>query len=255
MTIEEIKAEYPYIYETHLHTSEGSACGKSSGKDMARAHKEAGYTGIIVTDHNWGGNTAIDIDLPWKQWVNDFFAGYRSAKQEGDKIGLQVFCGYEAGYNATEFLIYGVTPEWLAEHEEMKTASIEEQYNLVHEAGGIVIHAHPYREEWYIPEIRLYPDLVDGIEMINATHSNSKSQGHNNPEFDTKAIAYAREYNFPVTAGSDVHTAMAFGGGMAFKTKLTDMQDFMNRIKNGDDYVLTNGECWYSKTGEVLAKI
>ena len=40
-----------YLYETHMHTSEASACAGSTGAQMARAYKEAGYTGIIVTDH------------------------------------------------------------------------------------------------------------------------------------------------------------------------------------------------------------
>ena len=56
---------YPYLYETHLHTSQGSACAVDTGKRMAEACKAAGYTGIIVTDHNWGGNTAVNRYLPW----------------------------------------------------------------------------------------------------------------------------------------------------------------------------------------------
>ena len=59
-TAETIKEAYPYLYETHLHTSQGSACGKAEGAQMARACKAAGYTGIFVTDHNWGGNTAVE---------------------------------------------------------------------------------------------------------------------------------------------------------------------------------------------------
>ena len=36
----------PYRYETHLHTAEGSKCATASGAEMARAHREKGYTGI-----------------------------------------------------------------------------------------------------------------------------------------------------------------------------------------------------------------
>ena len=49
-----------YLYETHMHTSEASACAGSTGAQMARAYKEAGYTGIIVTDHFFYGNTSVD---------------------------------------------------------------------------------------------------------------------------------------------------------------------------------------------------
>lgn len=100
--------EYPYLYETHLHTSQGSACACCTGAEMAKACKEAGYTGIIVTDHNWGGNTAVNRRMPWREWVNEFYKGYEDAKRMGDNIGLDVFPGYEAGYQGTEFLIYGI---------------------------------------------------------------------------------------------------------------------------------------------------
>lgn len=252
MTVEEIKKEYPYLYETHQHTSNSSKCGASTAKEMARALKEYGYTGTIVTDHNWGGNTAIDRNLPWKEWVNKFFEAYREEKEEGDAIGLQVFCGYEAGYGGPEFLIYGVTPEWVADHEELRTCSPKRQYELVHEAGGMVIQAHPFREEWYIKEVVLYPDDVDGCEIVNATHSSHLSTAHNNPEFDVKAIAYAKEHDFVTTAGSDVHAVRLFGGGMAFKTKLTSIQDFIQRVLNKEDYVITNGDHWYTRTGDLI---
>lgn len=51
------------------------------------------------------GNTAVDRSLPWKDWVEQFCKGYEHAKEEGGKIGLQVFFGWESGYHGTEFLI------------------------------------------------------------------------------------------------------------------------------------------------------
>lgn len=244
--------DYPFLYETHLHTSQSSACSANTGYDMAKAAHEAGYAGIIVTDHNWGGNTAIDRDLPWEEWVLQFEKGYLDAKRYGDAHDFDVFFGYEAGYEGTEFLIYGVDAKWMIAHPEIRTASVEEQYRLIHEAGGMVIHAHPFREEWYIPEIRLYPDFVDGVEGVNATHSCHLSKSHNNPEYDTKAIAYAKEHKLPMTAGSDIHSIHLFGGGTAFKRRLTSIQDYCKAILSGEDYVLTNGDYVYDKFGNVL---
>ena len=247
-----IQEEFPFLYETHMHTTEGSACAHNSGREMARAYKEAGYAGIIITDHNWGGNTRVNRYLPWKDWVETFAKGYESAKAEGDKIGLDVYFGWEAGYQGTEFLIYGLDKNWMIAHPEIKTASVEQQYKLVSESGGMVIHAHPYREEDYIPEIRLFPEFVDGVEGINATHSNTKSMSHNNPEYDKKAIEYARNLAKPITAGSDMHNTNLFQAGVAFKTRLTGIQDYIKRIKSEKDYVVTNGESWYDPQGNLL---
>ena len=52
-----LRKDFPYLYETHMHTCEASKCARSTGAQMAQAAKEAGYTGVIITDHNWYGNT------------------------------------------------------------------------------------------------------------------------------------------------------------------------------------------------------
>ncbi|MGN1180196.1 MAG: PHP domain-containing protein [Suilimivivens sp.] len=246
------REDYPYLYETHIHTSESSACAGNSGEEMARACKEAGYTGIIITDHNWYGNSCIDRSLPWEQWVEVFCRGYENAKKWGDENGLQVFFGYESCYRGTEFLIYGVDGQWLVDHPEIKDASIEEQYRLIHEAGGMVIQAHPFRKEDYIPEIRLFPEWTDGAEGINATHSCHLSKNHNDPEWDNQAIAYSLQHNLPMTAGSDVHSTLIFGGGVAFKRRLKSIRDYCDAILSGEDYILTNGDEWFDKKGEKI---
>lgn len=249
---EEIKTRYPYLYETHLHTLEASACAHSGGREMARACKEYGYTGIFVTDHNWGGNTAIDRSKPWEEWVNDFCTGYENAKDEGDKIGLDVFFGYEAGFSGTEFLIYGIDKEWMLNNPDILNADIEGQYKLIHQSGGMVIHAHPCREAGYISQVRLFPELVDGVEGINGAHSSPRSMGHNNPDYDKRAIAYATKHKLPMTAGSDIHCTELFGAGVAFKRRLESAKDYINAVLSGEDYVLTDGECWYDKSGKRL---
>ncbi len=242
--------DYPYLYETHLHTAESSRCAVCSGAEMAKACKEAGYTGIIVTDHNWHGNNCIHPSLSWREWIEEFCRGYEHAKEWGDTNGLDVFFGYEANYSGTEFLIYGVDKEWLIANPNIKEASIPRQYEMIHRAGGMVIQAHPFRKEAYIPKVCLYPEFSDGAEGINATHSNHLSTSHNQCEWDEMAIAYSLMHKLPMTAGSDVHSALLFGGGVAFKRKLKSVKDYCHAILSGEDYLLTNGDCWYNKMGE-----
>lgn len=230
-----------YLYETHMHTSESSACAKSTGAEMARAYKEAGYTGIIITDHFFYGNTAVNRDLSWREWVEQFCLGYEHAREEGEKIGLQVFFGWESGYRGTEFLIYGLDKTWLLAHEEIRDATVEEQFRIVHEGGGIVCHAHPFREEDYIPEIRLYPAYVDAVEGVNAMHSSAVSRAHKNPLFNERALAYGRAHDLPFTAGSDQHTTVMIGGGMVFKRKLQDIHDFTKAVLSREAVALLDG--------------
>mgnify|MGYP002486461360 FL=1 len=161
------------------------------------------------------------------------------------QIGLQVFFGWESGYHGTEFLIYGLNKEWLFEHPEIKDADVKEQYELVHAGGGIVSHAHPFREEDYIPEIRLFPDCVDAVEGINATHESPASTSHKNILYNEKAIAYAKEHGLPITAGSDQHTTRMIGGGMLFDRKLSDEKDFCRAVLAGEAKAYWNGSEFY----------
>lgn len=82
------KNDYPYLYETHLHTCQASACGHNTGAEMAKAAKDYGYSGIVVTDHNWGGNTCISSSLGWSDWVDQFSLGFLDAYEYGQKNGL-----------------------------------------------------------------------------------------------------------------------------------------------------------------------
>ena len=116
----------------------------------------------------------------------------------------------------------------------------------------MVIHAHPFRKESYIPEVRLFPDYIDGVEGINATHSCRKSTSHHKAEYDLKAIQYAREYNIRITEGSDVHSTSLFGGGVAFKRRLKSVSDYCQAILGDEDYVLTNGDAVFDKRGNLL---
>ena len=237
--------EYPYLYETHLHTNVSSACAISSPEEMAVACKDYGYTGIIVTDHNWGGNTSVDKNLPWEEFIDNYFLSYERAKKKGDEIGLQVFFGIEAGFDATEFLIYGLTKDYLKAHPEYRTSTVEEQFEIVHNGGGIIIHAHPYREAYYIPKIRLFPDYIDGVEGVNATHVSKLSKSGNNAAYDEKAREYAKKLGLPMTAGSDIHSTTLFGGGIRTKKKLRDINEFTKLILSGKDYILWDGEKGY----------
>ena len=120
-----------YRYETHMHTCEGSACASASGAEMARIHKENGYTGIFVTDHFFNGNTAVPRDLPWRERIGRFCLGYEHAREEGEKIGLDVFFGFEYGVNAADFLVYNLDRQWLLEHEDIDREDARRAFALM----------------------------------------------------------------------------------------------------------------------------
>jgi len=224
-----------YKYETHLHTSEGSACGATSGARYARVYKELGYDGIIITDHFCGGNTGVDEWLPWNEWVDSFCQGYENAKAEGDRIGLSVFFGFENGFRGTKFfgaecLIYGVDKEWLKENPSIRNCDVRRQYEMVSAAGGLVVHAHPFRERPYIPRVNLFPEYVDAVEICNLGHRDIGFD-ERYESFDEKAKKYAIKYHLAETAGGDCHSEHGEHGGMAFYEKIETIEDFIRAVK------------------------
>ena len=40
-----------YKYEMHCHTGPVSQCGRVKPKEIMRLYREAGYSGIVLTDH------------------------------------------------------------------------------------------------------------------------------------------------------------------------------------------------------------
>ena len=214
-----------YKYDTHVHTSEGSKCAKAGGTEMARMYKEKGYDGIIITNHFYKGNTAIDRELPWDEWCRQYKNAYEIAKEEGDKIGLQVFYGWEYSANGTDFVTLGLDNDFLLAHEEVKEHSfdINDYCDLVHENGGFIIHAHPFREAVYIPYIRLLPRKVAAVEVVNAGRDD---------DLNRFALQYAENYSLPFSGGSDAHNVNRTLSGIMTDYKLNSLADIIDAIKN-----------------------
>jgi len=215
-----------YLYETHLHTSQASACGVSPGREYVERYLDLGYTGIIVTDHFYRGNTAIAKYLPWDKWVNKFCQGYEDAAEEGEHYGLDVFFGWEETFQGDDYLVYGLGKEWLLEHPEVRYWTRREQFEEVRRHGGCVVRAHPFRQAYYIDCIRFSLGSVDAIEIANAG---------NEPSSDALARVYAGKFGLPATAGSDIHYAGDIRQNTVFgvylEKKMKSISDYVAAIR------------------------
>lgn len=214
----------PYLYETHMHTCQASKCGRSTGREHVDFYKSMGYTGIMITDHFFGGNTQIDRALPWKDWVDGFWSGYEDALDRGIAVGLDVFFGFEQHFRDDEYLVYGVDKAWMKANPDLPRWNRRQLYDHVHEAGGCLVQAHPFRFRAYNQHIRLGPRFADALETANAA---------NRPEDDARAFRLAKAMNMPMTAGSDNHFSPAAPEklyGIELKQKLTCIGDYVRLI-------------------------
>ncbi len=224
-----------YKIDMHVHTRETSACASATAEEQVQKHKKYGYQGIIVTDHFFNGNTTVPRGLSWEKRVELFCIGYEKAKAEGDRIGLDVFFGWESAYQGTDFLVYGLDKQWLIRHPEIATCSIEDQYQMVKESGGYIFQAHPFRQEVYIPEVRVFPQYVDGIEVYNEGNVKRDSI------YNTRAYEYATQHYLTMIEGSDAHSQECKLGGIELTKKIDTMQQLCQAILTGRGYKLLHG--------------
>lgn len=215
-----------YVYETHLHTAGVSACASCPAEDYIEHMKAVGYSGIIVTDHFFTGNSAVPRNLPWEERVNRFCSGYEKALRAAEGADFTVLFGLEYNFSGDEFLIYGVDKNWLLDNPDIEAQDRFEVYRRVHMGGGIMIQAHPYRERGYLSAIHLTPDVSDGAEAYNAA----------NPDWQNAlGYQYAKEQGFKMTAGSDIHyLTLENRGGMSFNHPINTIEDFVEGFMSGE---------------------
>ena len=228
--------DYIYKYEMHVHT-----CPCSGGGKDIREHIDdliaKGYSGMVVTNHFCAGDNRIDRALPWEDFVDAYRQDYLYGLEYAEKLDFDLLFGLEENVgNGREILLYGITPELIESHPELKRASAEKYAEVVHAAGGLVYQAHPYRAREYIS--KPYPleclDLLDGIEVYNAG---------NEPEWNESARSLADEKGIACVAGSDGHKIGSAGrAGIAAKERIGCNADLVRILKNKEYEIFINGD-------------
>ena len=187
----------PYLYETHVHTSEVSRCGRVPAAEVVRRYIEAGYNGIVVTDHI-NRSTFRDIaDADWDEQVTFFLTGYHAAAETAAALDpdFRVFFGAELRIDGmdNDYLLFGVTEDFLRAHPTLMEMDFAGMADCVHEAGILLVQAHPFREDMTVVDW----NLLDGIEAENGNPSHES----NNPI----AAAWADRHGLLKTSGNDYH--------------------------------------------------
>jgi len=215
-----------FLYETHMHTSQVSKCGTATPQEQVRAYKARGYTGVIVTDHFLNGHAHQPGKMSHQKLMEFFMSGYDMAKNEGDKIGLDVFFGWEYAVDGHDFLTYGLGLDFLIKHPEMlRTMPIDAYSKAVREAGGYLCQAHPFREAvWIENPGAVDASLLDGIEVYNAS-----DQKHTNQ----KAYDFAKKHHLAMQSGSDSHSEhLDIVSGICLNEKAQSIHDIIHAIKS-----------------------
>ena len=213
-----------YKYDLHVHTDETSPCGKVKASEGVRMYKEAGYYGIVITDHYFDGFFENLSDMSWKDKVDCYLDGYKRAYAKGLEIGLKVILGMEIRFleNLNDYLVYGLEENFIYEHPELYKLDLAGFRNLLSGTGIMVFQAHPYRSGL----VRADPALLDGVEIFNG------NPRHNS--LNEKAELFASKHNLIGISGSDFHQPQDLArGGMLLTESVETSKELADVLKSG----------------------
>lgn len=217
-----------YKYDLHVHTGPISNGGEEIENHINFLRK-IGFSGMVVTNHFFGGDNKLDKTLPWEEFVGEYKKDYEKGKRLARLYDFDLLFGIEEHIEGgKEILVYGVSPEFLISHSELKNASLEEYVSIIHAGGGLVFQAHPFRDRWYIENGGIFENisLLDGIEIKNAG---------NREEENKKAEEYNKTHKLPVVAGTDSHSLRNLGKtGIFSPVRLKTNQDLVDLLKSGN---------------------
>lgn len=220
-----------YLFETHCHTDESSACGKVPAAQVVNAYRKAGYAGLVVTDHFNEDNVinhAWAAGKSWAERVHHAFLGYRLAKEAaGDS--LTVLSGAELRFheNINDYLVYGPDEAFYLAHPDIFTWGIKRFSACARENGFLLVQAHPFRNGMTLNN----PELLDMVEVSNG---NQRQDSRNN-----LAFLWAKAYGLMGTSGSDFHRPEDIAhGGVLFDEAPSTMADFVRLMRQQPRLVL-----------------
>ena len=219
-----------YKYELHAHTSECDRDAYLSARELVRLYKEAGYDGMVITDHYierfytlWFPEDVAG--LTHTQQVHRWLRGYRTAREEGDKLGFTVLPGTEVRFDGypNDYLIYGLHEEFFYTVPRLNELKNADELIALMPEGVCVVHAHPFRDDMVV---ETPPKGLFGMEVYNAGTA---------PFRNGIAQQFAQHYGLAMTSGSDIHDMTRFAkGGIETTRRIRTPEDLIQVLRSGD---------------------
>jgi predicted metal-dependent phosphoesterase TrpH len=214
-------------FELHVHTTECDKYAGLGGAQLVRLYAEAGYDGMVITDHyaafalNWYKDDFDPDDH--KAAVHRYLRGYYAACEEAKQHAFTVLPGAEVRLPNTDndYLIYGLQENDLYELPLLCRCKNLTELVSVLPSDVCVVQAHPFRRAMTLCD----HNLLFGMEVYNY-----------GTEAFRNGIAkqYAAHYGKAMTSGSDVHGSSAVAkGGIDTPRTIQTPQDLTAVLRDG----------------------
>jgi len=215
------------LIDMHAHSAGISHCCRADAKDVMLAAIDVGVGGLILCNHYQESYVTTTPDDFARAYVDEYYYAEKCASD----VGIKLFFGIEVTakhHENAHILVYGMKPEFVLEHPEIYDYTIDKIYSLAHEAGGLVVQAHPFRGGGRVQDTR----FLDGVEinchpLYDATHCD-------------RLMGIAAEENIFVTCGGDYHADVPYRPvcGTYFPDDAEDNAGIVEYLKSTDNVKL-----------------
>lgn len=221
-----------YKTELHVHSVDASECARADVHCLVERYTDLGYSTLVLTNHFASFSLRYLKCDEWEQFIDKYIDAYKKLKKAA-KGKLEILLGVEIRLKdcPNDYLLYGITEEFLKSNPYLYKKSIEELYNLAKENEILVIQAHPFRNNMQITP----PHLIDGIEV----HNGSLGGYYNIDSRNDIAELWAEKFGLIKTSGSDFHTPMdKINSGIITKKKIKNLSQLIEILKSGDYQII-----------------
>ena len=205
--------------DPHVHSKGISQCSSVTCEQIVDEKMKLGYDGVVLTNHC---QPTYYPPEKHSDFIERTIEEFNQGKEYADKKGFRFYLGIEVSVawkepNYADFLLYGVTENFLRSSPCLYTLSQKELFEYCNQWGVVMIQAHPYRQA---PRELEY---MHGIEL-----NCSKKDLDKKPLVDK----YAREHGLLVTCGMDYHfVENTFFGGMYIPESCKTAEDIAKWIR------------------------
>lgn len=203
------------VFDLHIHTRRFSGCSFIQSEEIIDQARSAGLDGLALTEHGM-------------RWPDAEFNKLQKAAADFGIVfinGQEIHARDAEGRSEGEYLIFGL------KRSLIKTKNALDLAQIVHNEGGVIIAAHPYKlsrggkSHYYGAGDLIYKLPLDAIELCHPDHSDIAMN---------KVKQAMQQLNLPGTGGSDAHKILNIGSCVTlFENPVLNEEDFLREIRAG----------------------
>ena len=195
------------LVDMHVHTTTSSPCAFMDPGSMIEWAQSTGLDAVCVTEHDEAEGAQVAYEL-------------------GLQRGFRVFRGVEIYTDLGDMLVFG-----LLKDARSLQVPYRELLAEVHEAGGIVIPAHPCRG---LRDLHAILGEAEAEELLTTCDALETLNGGTARDNNLIAVNTAERYGLPGTGGSDAHHLVQVGRCLTeFERELRDEAGLIAEVRAG----------------------